>query len=240
MEFLIYGSIMILALGVLTSISLLALSHILIAVPALYFLPKTNFREWSKSTWSLVALTFFIIISVFFNQDIAVNGYKPLSKSKYFIFGFLSIAPFSYYFKNYFNEKKISYLLYAFCISTSVATIYGIASNLTHLASASWRNGGFFGMMMNYAHNMAYFLIIICGLIVGRNEIKKYINLNFLYSVFVINLIGFFLTYTRGAWLGLFAGIPFLFFKVWHSNPYNYELCVNSHTKKLSLGLKGS
>lgn len=215
MEWLIYSSLMVLALGVLTSITLLAGYHIFILVPCLYFLPKTNFKEWSKSTWAFVFMTLAIVLSILVNQDIAVHGYEPLSKTKYFFFGFLAIAPFSYYFENFYDEKKISYLLYALCISATVATLYGIMTHIPLILARDpeWRNGGFFGMIMNYAHNMTYFMIILIGLVIYRKETEKFISTKFLYIVLVINLFGFYLTYTRGAWLGLLVGVPFYFFK---------------------------
>jgi O-antigen ligase len=75
------------------------------------------------------------------------------------------------------------------------------------------RNGGLAGMLMNYAQNLAFFQAIMTGLIYYRNDIKKYINLNFLYVVWVINLIGLYATYTRGAVLAFLVAVPFFFFK---------------------------
>ena len=95
----IYASLMCLALGLFTSITFLALTHIFIVIPCIYFLPKTNFKEWSKSQWFLLAMIVAIILSVLVNQDIAVAGYMPLTKIKYYLIALLSIAPFSYYFK---------------------------------------------------------------------------------------------------------------------------------------------
>ncbi|MEA9356611.1 O-antigen ligase family protein [Bacteriovorax sp. PP10] len=219
LSYMTYGSLMILALGLVTSTTLLALSHILIIVPAIYFLTRADYKNYSKSAWALLAMTFIIIISVLVNQDIAINGYKPIFKAKYFLFGFLAIAPFSWYFKNNLNKRKISWLLYAFFIATTFATIVGIYSkyslfNPVTLRNVSKdRNAGLFGMVMNYAHNMAYFQIIITSLVFYRKEIQKYINSYFLYIIFAINSMGLYLTYTRGAWLGFLVGIPFLFFK---------------------------
>ncbi|MBY0414329.1 MAG: O-antigen ligase family protein, partial [Bdellovibrionales bacterium] len=217
--YLIYSSIMILALGVLTSTTLLALFHILIAVPSIYFIPKAKYKTFPKSAWVLLGMTAIIVLSVLVTQDIAIKGYKPISKAKYFLFGFLSIAPMAWYFKNHFNEKKISYLLYAFCIATTVASFGGISGiwfgyNPILMKSVfETRNGGLFGMLMNYAHNISYFLIIVTGLVIYRKEAQKYINKNFLYVVFFINLLGLYMTYTRGAWLGYLAGVPFFYFK---------------------------
>ncbi len=216
---MIYGALMILALGLLTSTTLLALSHILIAVPGGYFLFKIDWGKVSKSSWSLLALSFVIVISVLVNQDIAVNGVKPAFKVKYFLFGYLMIAPFSWYFKNYFDEKKISYLIYAFCFATTIATVAGLVglcegyNYILMKKVPTDRNGGLFGMLMNYAHNLIYFEIIILGMIFCKKEVEKFVNMNFLYAVFIINLLGLYMTYTRGAWLGFLAAIPFFYFK---------------------------
>jgi O-antigen ligase len=66
---------------------------------------------------------------------------------------------------------------------------------------------------MNYAHNMAFFQIILSGMLVCQNELKKYISKNIIYLVFIINLIGIYTTYTRGAWLAFLVAVPFLFIK---------------------------
>ena len=51
MMFMIYASLISLALGLFTSMTFLALTHIFIAIPCFYFLPKTNFKAWNKSSW---------------------------------------------------------------------------------------------------------------------------------------------------------------------------------------------
>lgn len=159
-----------------------------------------------------------IILSVIFNQDIAYNGYKPISKSKYFFFGVLSIAPFNYYFKKKIdNEIKIKYLLYTFCIATTIASLSGLIGVFIgfNLSTFHWgdlgRNAGFFGMVMNYAHNLAYFLIIIFGLLMSKKIVEKYINYNFLIIVFLINLLGLYKSYTRGAWIAVLIGVTIFF-----------------------------
>lgn len=210
---------MVLALSLVTSTSLLALSHIFIIVPALYFLPKLNFKKVSKSSWALLSMSLVIFLSVVFNQDVIEGGYKAAFKVKYFLFGFISIAPFSWWGKNYSNEKKISYLIYAFCIATTVATLAGIVGMKTGYNYISMRsvnldrNAGLSGMVLNYAHNLAYFQIIILGMMVYRKEIGRFVNVNFISFIFVVNLIGLYLSYTRGAMLALIVGAPFYLFK---------------------------
>ncbi len=219
LSYMIYGSLMVLAIGLVTSTSLLALFHILICVPAFYFLNKADYKKFPISAWALLAMTLIIAISIIFNHDIAVKGYAPLSKTKYFLFGFLSIAPFVWYFKTHWDDKKISRLIYVFCIATTFATLVGIFSRYWEFNPVTWRtvsairNAGLFGMVMNYAHNLSYFIIIITGLVINRNKIKQYVSSKFIFTVWAINLIGLYLTYTRGAWLAFFVALPFFVFK---------------------------
>lgn len=224
LSWLTYASLMSLALGLFTSMTFLALTHIFIIIPCFYFLNKTNYKNWNKSSWFLLGLIGAIILSVIFNQDISVRGYAPLSKSKYYLLALLSITPFSFYFKNLANDdgtwtKKIYYLLMALMITTTVATISGMIGVFTGYnplimkVMTVARNGGLAGMLMNYAQNLAFFQIIVTGLIYYRADIKKYINLNFLYAVWLINALGLYTTYTRGALLAFLVAVPFFFFK---------------------------
>lgn len=219
MEHLIFGALFVLALGLLTSTTILALSHILMIVPCVYFAFHTNWKEMPKSAWALLGLSIAIMLSVAVNQDIMVKGWKPIFKVKYFLFGFFSIAPFHWWVKNKMTEKKLQILLYVFLIAATVATVSGIYSKtigynpITMRTVDTVRNAGLFGMVMNYAHNMAFFLIIVLGLIIYKDSSKRFINLNFLWSVFILNFLGLYLTYTRGALLALFVAAPFYLFK---------------------------
>lgn len=214
---------MSLCLGLFTSMTFLALNHIFIVIPCLYFLPKTNFKAWTMSQWFLLAMFGAVVVSVLVNQDIAVAGYAPLTKSKYYLIALLSIAPMSFYFSELRekadHDKKIKWLLWAFIGTTTIASLSGMGGvffgyNLLKMKSGFVdRNGGLAGMLMNYAHNLAMFQVILTGLVLYKDEVKRYLNLNFLYATWAINLLGLYLTYTRGAWLGFLVALPFFFFK---------------------------
>ena len=219
----IYASLMSLCLGLFTSMTFLALNHIFIVIPCLYFLPKTNFKAWPWSQRFLLAMFGAVVVSVLVNQDIAVAGYAPLTKSKYYLIALLSIAPMSFYFSDLKeradHDKKIKWLLWALIGTTTLASLSGMGAvffgyNLLKMkAGFVDRNGGLAGMMMNYAHNLAMFQVILTGLVLYRKEVKRYLNLNFLYAAWVINFLGLYLTYTRGAWLGFLVALPFFFLK---------------------------
>lgn len=223
LNWLIYASLMSLALGLFTSMTFLALTHIFILIPCLYFIPGTNYKGWSKSQWSLLAMIAAIILSIILNQDIAVEGLKPLTKIKYYLIALLSIQPLSFYFKNLKtqadHDKKIKWLLWGLIGTTTLASISGMSGvflgyNFLKLQHVSiQRNGGLFGMLMNYAHNMSFLLVMLTGLIFYREEVKRYINLNFIYGAWIVNFLGLYTTYTRGAWLSFLVALPFFFFK---------------------------
>lgn len=236
----IYASLMSLALGLFTSITFLALVHIFILIPCLYFIPKTNFKNWSKSSWFLLGLIVAIILSILVNQDIAGAGYSPLTKVKYYLIAILSITPFSFYFKNLEgkedHDKKIKWLLWALIGTTTFASISGMGGvffgyNLLKLkAGFVERNGGLAGMLMNYAHNLAFFQVILTGMLLYQKEVCRYINLNFLYAAWAINFLGLYTTYTRGAWLAFLVALPFFFIKK------NIKLFVISFTALVVIG----
>lgn len=218
LDYSIFGALFVLALGLLTSTSILALSHILMLIPCVYFAFHTNWKEMPKSAWALLGLLIVIMLSVAFNQDIMINGWKPIFKVKYFLFGFFSIVPFQWWIKNKMTEKRLKILIYTFLITTTVATLSGLCGTffgynplLIKTVNVGVRNGGVFGMLMNYAHNMSYFLVLIYGLIHLR--IKNIINRKILVFIFIINLVGLYFSYTRGAWLAVIMGIPMYYYK---------------------------
>lgn len=215
--YLIFGSLIFLALGVLTSKSVMSMSHVLISIPCIFFLFKTNWKKFNYSTWALVGMSLAIILSVVVNQDIIDKGMNGAIRSKYFFISILSITPLSWYFLKQNRDKPITVLIYALCIATTFATLAGLIGQFTGYNPilmkevATGRNGGLFGQLLNYAHNLNSFLIIILGLLINKKQSSRYISYKFLVSVFIINSIGLYMTYSRGPWLGFVAAVPFLF-----------------------------
>jgi O-antigen ligase len=219
LDYSIFSGLIILALGLITSPSILALSHILFLFPCLYFVSITNWKEIPKSAWALLAMSIAIILSVLFNQDIMVRGLKPIFKTKYFLFGFFLISPLCWWIKNKLTEKRLRTILYLFLIASTFATLSGLIGKFVGINPITQRvpdlpdrNSGLFGMVMNYAHNMSYFLVLLPGIWLLQKKYKEIVPNKFLLIVFLINLIGFFFSYTRGAWLALMAGLPFYFY----------------------------
>ena len=66
---------------------------------------------------------------------------------------------------------------------------------------------------MTYAYGISLFLSLNIGILIHYNRFKKYISFPVLISSAIINVIGLYFSYTRGALLGLIFSIPFLIVK---------------------------
>ena len=221
MHHFIRAHLFILALGLFNSVSLMALSHILITPPVIFSLIKLNtFRKLPKSAWAMLFFCLSLILSILFNQENIASGYKYISNTKYYLIGVLSIVPIHWYFNEYLNpkerEKFIKKLLWIFLISTSLAIISGLIGFFTGFNPLKFkhvqtiRNSGMFGMLITYAHQSALLGIILISISLNTEQIKKYIPKWPLFLTLFLTLIGLFLSYTRGAILALIGGIFFI------------------------------
>ena len=172
MEYLIFGSLLVLALGFLMSISFLALSHALIVIPIFYFLPKINWKNFTVSRWALLVFSILIPISIALtaNNEISLH-YFNIMKFKYYLIGALSVTPLAWYFKNKATEKQIKWLFWSALISSSLASTAGMIGLYTGFNPLKWnkptmelQNSGMFGMVMSYAHSEAIWCVLLVGL----------------------------------------------------------------------------
>jgi O-antigen ligase len=219
-HWLVYASLISLSIGLFTSITFSALQHIFILLPIFYFIPKINFKVWKKSQWMLLVLILIMILSILFNQDIAVKHYQPLSKIKYYIIGLFSIFPINSWYESLNDDeknKKIKILIHALFITSIIASLYGMGRvfwgiNPLHLSySDATRNTGFFGMVLNFAHNLAFLQLFTTVLLIYREETKKFVSTKFLILVWAINFFSLYTTYSRGALLAFILAVPLIF-----------------------------
>jgi O-antigen ligase len=219
------ASLFVLAISIFTSVTLSALSHVLIGIPGLYFFLKFLRERPFKLPLSFLAQLGFalaIISSVLLNLDIIETPTWNIAKVKYQLFALTGVFAYYYTFKNYLTNKHKKVLLYTFFIMTSLATISGIIGLYTgwnplrmQEACHPTRACGLYGMYMTYGYGISMFLMIVFGLYVRRGKEFKNLNLNstFLVIIFAINFAGLYLSYSRGAWLAFVFSIPFFFFK---------------------------
>ena len=218
-----FAGIIILALGIFTSVSFSALSHVLLLPTGLFF-----FYKWIKGrdfeipmdAWALIAVIFACWLSVVFNLDILQKPFKNALKTKYFIIGFLSLFSFYYLNRDFLDDKKRKLILNLFLFATSVATISGLIALKTGFNPLKMKDAchptracGLYGMYMTYGYGISLFMILVSGMIVQYRKIKHLVPMWFLSLVWLINFAGLIFSFARGAWLGFILALPFLFFK---------------------------
>jgi O-antigen ligase len=238
MEYLILGSLMVLALGFLMSISFMAVHHVLIIIPIFYFLPKTNWKRLKINNWALIifALILPITIALASKNEITL-GYFNIMKFKYYLIGALMGAPLAWWFKTKATEKQIRAILWAALISSSLASLAGMIALYTGFnplkmapPTSLTQNCGMFGMLMSYAHSEAILCVLLVGVILNyKNTFSKYIPMWLLASASLINLAGFITSYTRGALLAFILAIPFYFFKA-HKKTFISAILISAVT----------
>ncbi len=215
---LVYFSLIVLAIGAFTSISLLALSHILLAPPLIYFAFFSE-KNLANSQKALLGLCVVIVLSVLFNWD-EIADLKASLKFKYFLIPALGIFAYREAFKKYIDLKKRKILLHLFLLSTSLATISGLIAIYTGFNYLTQKDipypgraSGTNGMIMTYAYGISLLLILLTGMFLHREKIKNYISSKLLITYWIINFLGLYLSYARGAWLGFFLAVPLLFWR---------------------------
>ena len=215
-------SLLLLAMGIFTSITFSTLSHLFILFPAFYFAYKDfSFKNLSKSWISLFFLILIILASILFNRS-NINDPLHLSmKTKYFILALLGVFAYRAMFKIFLNDKKKKYLLHVFLIVTTLATLSGIIAVYTGFNFLRWKEAchptracGLYGMYMTYGYGISLFMTLLTGMFIYRKKINHIISKNFIVVIWMINLLGLFLSYSRGAWIGFVISIPFFFLKV--------------------------
>ena len=220
---LAFASLIILPFGFFAGIVMVIINHVLIVFSGTWFFLKSiqgfDLRKINLSVFFLDMLSLAIVFSVFANWSEIEEPHRHLSKVKYFLCALLGIFAYREIFRAYLDEKKKSFLIHLVLLVSVAATVSGLIGLYTGFnparmseACSPSRSCGITGIM-SYAHIMSLFMILLTGAILYREELKRYINPNFLFIAWAINLIGLYFSFTRGAWLAFLVGVPFFFFK---------------------------
>lgn len=215
-----YTGIIFLAFGIFISVSIPSLYHILMVVPCCYFTFQylKDGNKLPKSTYPLIGLILTGYISNLANFENLNDVVRSFGKQKYYIFGILSIFPLKAFFKNYIGARQIKIILNIFFFTIIVAAIYGTIKsrynfnllNMTYEYTEEFRNGGFTGIM-RYGYGMGFVLSLLVGVFLHREKLKAIISPKWFYLALLIGGAGFVFSFTRGAILGFFCSLPFIF-----------------------------
>ncbi len=227
MHRLTYASLVILAIGIFTSVSISAISHILILPPIFYFLfvdrSELKIILKSKTLLGLAIVCMSILLSVLFNFADMPEPLKNLSKIKYFLLPLLAIPAYKAMYSEFLSEKKMKTLIYLFFIATTLASLsglIGVFSGFNPLkmkpACHATRACGLYGMYMTYGYGISLFMVFVSGVALAWKksaQLQRLIPAWLLTATLIINFAGLFLSYARGAWIGFALALPFYFFK---------------------------
>jgi O-antigen ligase len=222
LHWMTYLSVAVVALSSMTSVSLGALSHLLIIAPGLYFFwhAEDKFRGLTWSQWSLIGLVDAIILSVLFNWNSIGEPVGVIMKAKYFFLTVLGLYAYRNSFKVFLTPKRIRLLVTLFLVATTLATVSGLIALWTGFnplrfkeACHETRACGVFGMYMTYGYGISLASILMLGLVLYREKLQSYLSLPLLYSATIISIIGLYFSFARGAWIGFFVALPFFFLR---------------------------
>ncbi|MCY4524947.1 MAG: O-antigen ligase family protein, partial [Halobacteriovoraceae bacterium] len=138
----------------------------------------------------------------------------------YFILALFGVFAYRAVFHNYLNDKKKKYLLHLFFIITTLATLSGIVAVYTGFNFLKWREAchpdracGLYGMYMTYGYGIGLFMVLLTGVLIYRRNFSRIISTKYILIIWMINFLGLFFSFCRGAWIGFIISIPFFFFK---------------------------
>lgn len=219
---LTFISLLFLSVGIFTSISLSALSHIFITIPAFvgaYQFYKRPSGKLPISFWLLVLFFVTIVLSVLFNLSDIEKPIKLIFKGKYFILAALSIFAY-YYFFNPKNNKKWKVAFSIFLLATTLASLSGIIGLKFGFNPLKGkppchpeRACGLYGMYMTYGYGISLLSTILIGIRIYGNKIKSFYPMWPINLALIVSLTGLYLSYARGALVAFLVSIAFYFFK---------------------------
>ena len=213
---------LILALGIFSSVSLSALSHVLLIVPGLYFfyldfIKREKPLKFGMSFIFLALMMLSIVLSVVFNLDILDRPLKNLFKVKYFLIPWLGVFALQRLFDAGLTVKKKSILMNTFLVVAVIATLSGLIALYTGFnplkmkpACHETRACGLYGMYMTYGYGISLFAVLMTSLVFLKQQV---VNKPLLYTATLFGILGTILSFARGGWIGYLAGVGAFFFR---------------------------
>ncbi len=206
------------ALFTFTSTAMISCANFfLFLAGVVYFSPRHLIK--TKSYWVLLAFTVTCALSVLANTDIIEKPVPQILKLSYFVVALLAIPALSLWLERAsVRQKKI--LIALFLLSVTLASIAGAIGLWTGFNPIKWkaachnvRSCGMYSQYMTYGYGLSMALVLMIGARIYYKNLQSYLPpAMVLNGVILINVVGLFLSYTRGAWLGLLIGAPLILF----------------------------
>ncbi len=146
------------------------------------------------------------------------TGQGTYSKLKYYIIPFLFVASI-YQYGPKLSKVWIKRIIFWFLVLSAISSFVGIIQILFHYNIIKFQvdtyprnQGALMGGAMYYSYPIAIICSMTLAAILHYKKFREYVDIKLLVITLVINLIGLYYSYTRGAILGFLAGIPFLIY----------------------------
>ena len=211
MNKLISASLFFLAIGIFTSVTVLSAYQILFVVPLAYFTYlaiKNNEYKLPASAYWLLAFAAVGLLSLIINYDLVPKPSKNFGRLKYFIFGVGGIFVLRAWVKDASDKVKKN-ITRSFLVSIIVAGLFMIYSSIGIAEGARVRG---LTDTMRYGYGTGMILLSLISGLLHREKIKDWFDWKLAVAAVISGLIGVYLTETRGAFLGLVSGLPFVLY----------------------------
>ena len=219
----VYLSLIFLAFGVFTSISLPSLFHILMIAPIIFSLIiKKQKIQWKLSSYFLVGFVIWHLVSFAYNfpqNNTSFESYH-LGKIKYWLFAILAIVPLNLYFhqKNLWPLKRHQHILIFFGLGIILSASYGLIGQVFDFDLLTFSRRVFehreAGLIeeMRYGYASSLIIIAIASFLLHKYKTLKKSHLIFSTLVLLMAMIGLLGTQTRGAIVSFLCSLVFVFY----------------------------
>ncbi len=160
---------------------------------------------------------FLIALVLSFILSIILSGEGDFNKIKYYIPPLLFTAAF-YQYGPKISDQWIRRIVFWVLTLSAISSVVGFITVifdyniLKFKIDTAPRNKGAFLGIMYYSYTNAIICVMSVALLVHYKKFKKYVNVKLVIITLLLNLIGLYFTYTRGAILAFIAGLPFIFY----------------------------
>lgn len=200
------GALFFLAAGIFTSVTILSVYQILIAIScliALYLMIKGRDLNLPTSAYWLLGFAIIALIGLVINFELIPKPSKNFGRLKYYLYAVLSIVVLKdWLLTASIKTKKI--ISNTFLISLCAA---GITAIVQVYCLGKYRAEGLTGIM-RYGYGSGMILPVLMSLLLHHKSLKEWFNVHLGAIAFALGLIGLYLTLTRGGLLGFVSAIP--------------------------------
>jgi O-antigen ligase len=210
-------ALIFLALGFLSSPTLVSLFHIIILIPIFICFKRLNIeRSISASSWVLILIFVWGLISTLVNYPDLVKPTKAFQELKFYLFGVGVTFPLMYYFDRT-TTFQIRRLLKIVSFVIVIAFIVGCTRSYLKFDLVKWvyketfhiRTGGF-SHYMRYGYASAFLFILGLNIYFNRDSLKNLLSSKLIYVGIGISLLAVGTSQTRGGLLAILVSMPFL------------------------------